>query len=141
MPQCRTSLLALATMVRGARGATAVAAAAASVAVVLLASCATADDGSRDDVSFDFGWLHRTGLNESAGPDDQPPPIQDILAYLGQNGNEPPESTVAFDASAWKEVQLPHDGLIGAAPSQTACPHGCSGQSFIPRHTLWCVRK
>lgn len=39
--------------------------------------------------------------------------------------------------STWQDVQLPHDGLIGTAASADACPDGCSGKSYIPRHVLW----
>jgi len=86
--------------------------------------------GSRDVVSFDFGWKHRTGLTDWAKPDDQPP--------INPNpGSNPPEAQEKYDASNWTAVQLPHDGLIGATPSAKACPHGCSGKSYIPRHVLW----
>ena len=37
----------------------------------------------------------------------------------------------------WAEVSLPHDGLIASAPSERACPNGCSGKSYLPRHVLW----
>jgi hypothetical protein len=37
----------------------------------------------------------------------------------------------------WTKVQLPFDALIAAAPSDKACPTGCSGDSYIPRHVLW----
>ena len=52
-------------------------------------------------------------------------------------GPKPPESTVGYDDKTWAEVHLPHDALIAAAPSEKACPDGCSGKSFIPRHVLW----
>lgn len=39
------------------------------------------------------------------------------------------------------QVHLPHDGLIAAKPSEKACPSGCSGKSFIPRHPLWYRKK
>jgi len=38
------------------------------------------------------------------------------------------------------DIQLPHDALIGTKPgyqNSTACPDGCSGNSFYPRHVLW----
>ena len=28
-------------------------------------------------------------------------------------------------------------GLVAQAPSTKACPHGCSGSSFLPRKVLW----
>ena len=48
-----------------------------------------------------------------------------------------PHPSRTDDDSDWQTVQLPHDGLIGNAPSLTACPNGCSGESYIPRHVLW----
>jgi len=85
---------------------------------------------ARDSVSFDFGWKHRTGLTAKAGKDDQPP----------QNPNpglHPPEAGASYKDTEWETVFLPHDGLIAAAPSEKACPDGCSGRSYIPRHVLW----
>mmetsp|Transcript_65383 Transcript_65383/g.120535 ORF Transcript_65383/g.120535 Transcript_65383/m.120535 type:complete len:905 (-) Transcript_65383:261-2975(-) len=84
----------------------------------------------RDVVSFDFGWKHRTGLHEWAKPDDPPPAHPDP-------GPHPAEAQVDYDQADWAAIQLPHDGLIGAAPSEKACPDGCSGRSYIPRHVLW----
>ena len=85
---------------------------------------------SRDTVSFDFGWQHRTGLHGWADPDEPPPDSPDP-------GPSPDEARPGYDASGWKDVHLPHDGLIEVAPSATACPDGCSGRSYIPRHVLW----
>jgi hypothetical protein len=85
---------------------------------------------SRHVVSFDFGWKHRTGLKSWASPDDVPPNFTDP-------GKDPPEAQVGYDDSDWEPVQLPHDGLIVTPPSKTACPDGCSGRSYIPRHVLW----
>lgn len=95
----------------------------------LLALCIQSARG-RDVVSFDFGWKHRTGLTAWAPPDAQPP--------VNPNpGLSPPEAQVNYTASDWVTVQLPHDGLIAARPSKAACPDGCSGKSYIPRHVLW----
>lgn len=85
---------------------------------------------SRDRVSFNYGWQFRTGLTDWAPPFDPPPTNVDP-------GLAPPESKIGYDAKGWKTVQLPHDGLIANAPSHDACPNGCSGRSFIPRHVLW----
>lgn len=85
---------------------------------------------ARDSVSFSFGWKHRTGLSAWAKPDDPPPANPDP-------GPTPPESKQEYSDSDWERVQLPHDGLIAAAPSEKACPDGCSGRSYIPRHVLW----
>merc|ERR1719272_51906 len=85
---------------------------------------------ARDVVSFDFGWKHRTGLHDWAPPDEQAPANPDP-------GMNPAEAQVHFADSNWTAVQLPHDGLIAAAPSEKACPTGCSGKSYIPRHVLW----
>ena len=84
----------------------------------------------RDILSFDFGWEHRTGLTEWAPPDAPAPERPDP-------GLQPPEAQPGYNTTGWQAVQLPHDGLIGAAPSAAACPDGCSGKSFIPRHVLW----
>jgi hypothetical protein len=85
---------------------------------------------ARDVVSFDFGWKHRTGLDAWAKPDDQPPQHPDP-------GTHPKEAEASYADDDWINVQLPHDGLIAAAASKEACPDGCSGKSFIPRHVLW----
>ena len=95
-------------------------------ALFALASVATA----RDSLTFDFGWKHRTGLTKEAIWDDPPPVNPDP-------GATPPERTVAYKDTDWESVYLPHDALIAAAPSEKACPDGCSGKSFIPRHVLW----
>ena len=81
-------------------------------------------------VTFDFGWKHRTGLKEWAQPEDLPPVNPDP-------GVSSEEASLGYDTSDWLDVQLPHDGLIAFSPSYKACPHGCSGQTFIPRHVLW----
>ena len=85
---------------------------------------------TREVLSFDFGWKHRTGLHTKASADAQPPADPDP-------GRLPDESKFNYDAADWEEVSLPHDGLIANAPSEKACPDGCSGKSFIPRHVLW----
>lgn len=85
---------------------------------------------AREIASFDFGWKHRNGLTDWADPDELPPENTDP-------GLNPPEAARDYDTSSWVDVQLPHDGLIGTSPSQTACPDGCSGRSYIPRHVFW----
>lgn len=92
--------------------------------------CSVAVALTRDVVSFDFGWKHRTGLHTWAQPDDQPPVNPDP----GQN---PAEAQVSYKDDDWQTVQLPHDGLIASTASEKACPDGCSGKSYIPRHVLW----
>lgn len=52
-------------------------------------------------------------------------------------GANPAEAQPAYDDSDWNSVMLPHDGLIAQAPSIWACPQGCSGRSYIPRHVMW----
>jgi len=84
----------------------------------------------RDSVAFDFGWKHRTGLTHTADPDSEPPNHPDP-------GLHPNEAAPGYADGNWLDVQLPHDGLIAATPSQKACPDGCSGRSYIPRHVLW----
>ena len=97
------------------------------LAVLTLQSVAA----SRDSVSFDFGWKHRTGLHDWAPAGSEPPKQPDP-------GLRPPESTAKFDDAGWADVQLPHDGLIANnSYSDAACPNGCSGHSFIPRRVLW----
>jgi beta-galactosidase len=85
---------------------------------------------SRDEISFNFGWRHRTGLTEWADPNSQPPEDTDP-------GLHPREVSNSYDDDDWLPVQLPHDALIATRPSQQACPDGCSGHSYIPRHVLW----
>merc|ERR1740130_807828 len=94
--------------------------------LVLLSSTAAGASSVRDTISFDFGWKHRTGLTTWA-PVDEPPPSNT------DPGIHPPEAAPGYKTAGWKDVQLPHDGLIGTAPSKKACPNGCSGKSFIPR--------
>ena len=92
---------------------------------------ATPVAASRDSVSFDFGWKHRTGLHDWAPAGSEPPKHPDP-------GLRPPESAAKFDDAGWADVQLPHDGLIANnSYSDAACPNGCSGHSFIPRRVLW----
>lgn len=85
---------------------------------------------SRLVIPFDYGWKHRTGLHDWAPPNELPPKHTDP-------GVLPPEAEASFDDSDWWSVQLPHDGLIFNPPSKRACPDGCSGRSYIPRHVLW----
>jgi len=86
--------------------------------------------GQRESLPFDYGWKHRTGLTEWAKPNDLPPTNTDP-------GFHPNEADPTYDDSDWWDVQLPHDGLIVNGPSKEACPDGCSGRSYIPRHVLW----
>ena len=81
-------------------------------------------------LSFDFGWRHRAGLHAKANWDAEPAPDPDP-------GAAPDESKLDYAADDWAEVSLPHDGLIASAPSESACPGGCSGKSYLPRHVLW----
>jgi beta-galactosidase len=85
---------------------------------------------ARETIPFDYGWKHRTGLTDWAMPNDLPPTDTDP-------GVNPKEASLDYDDSGWWDVQLPHDGLIVNAPSKEACPDGCSGRSYIPRHVLW----
>ena len=90
-----------------------------------------AASSAREVVSFDFGWRHRRGLHGTPGAHSLPPVHPDP-------GPSPAEASIDFDDSAWDRVQLPHDGLIGAAPpSNISCASGCSGRSYIPRSVLW----
>ena len=97
-----------------------------------LLSLTSAAAGVRDTVAFDFGWKHRTGLNQTADP-YAPPPVNT------DPGLHPPEVSPSYDDKSWQNVQLPHDGLIAVAPiyPSPACPNGCSGKSYVPRHVLW----
>jgi len=85
---------------------------------------------ARQVVSFDFGWKHRAGLHAADPPDAEPPVAPDP-------GPSPAEAQATYSDADWQDVQLPHDGLIASAPSKAACPTGCSGKSYIPRHVLW----
>ena len=97
----------------------------------------------RQVVSFDFGWKHRAGLH--GWPDDPyEPPINTTATGRGyvDPGDGPAEASVIYNGTSdWIDVDIPHDGIIsnpfGNAPSLRACPDGCSGRSFIPRHVLW----
>lgn len=101
----------------------------------LASAAATAASSSpRDVVSFDFGWKHRPGLHDWADPDAPPPANPDP-------GAAPKEAAPAYKDGDWKSVQLPHDGLISFQASEKACPDGCSGRSYIPRHVLWYRKK
>ena len=84
----------------------------------------------REVLSFDFGWRHRAGLHTKAIWDAEPAPDP-------HPGAAPDESKLDYAADDWAEVSLPHDGLIASAPSERACPGGCSGKSYLPRHVLW----
>jgi len=86
--------------------------------------------GARDVVSFDFGWSFRTGLHSWADPNARPVENPDP-------GANPAEAVPSYNASDWRAVQLPHDGLIATAASTEGCPGGCSGKSYIARHVLW----
>lgn len=94
--------------------------------------CDAPTKASRDRISFNYGWQFRTGLTAWAPADESAPTNVDP-------GLTPPESKIDYDAAKdnWKAVQLPHDGIIANAPSHDACPNGCSGRSFLPRHVLW----
>lgn len=105
--------------------------------LALISGGRVANAASRAVIPFDFGWKHRTGLHKTADP--SAPPIENP-----DPGTTPPESAANFDDKDWMSVQLPHDALIGTNPgyaNSTACPDGCSGKSFIPRHVLWYRKK
>lgn len=99
-------------------------------ALVLAPAALLAPAAARDIVTFDLGWKHRTGLHTWAKHDDRPPTKPDP-------GDSPAESKVIYDDTGWQAVQLPHDGLIASSMSLAACPDGCSGRSYLPRHVLW----
>jgi len=114
-------------------------------AAAAVAAAAAGDDdvlpalqrrGPREAVSFDFGWKFRTGLTRRAGPDDEPPTVPP------DPGFHPPEASVSYDDDStdggeWTPANLPHDGLVANRPSAKACPNGCSGNSYLPRHPMW----
>ena len=85
---------------------------------------------SREVLTFDFGWKHRAGLHKKASADARPPIDPEVDPAVD-------ESKFDYDDADWDDVSLPHDGLIASAPSEKACPTGCSGKSFLPRHVLW----
>ena len=47
------------------------------------------------------------------------------------------EAQPGFSDSVWQLVDLPHDMHINAAPSRELCGTGCSGLSYLPRHSGW----
>ena len=85
---------------------------------------------AREVLTFDFGWKHRAGLHKKASADARPPIDPEVDPDVD-------ESKFDYDDGDWDEASLPHDGLIASAPSEKACPDGCSGKSFLPRHVLW----
>jgi hypothetical protein len=102
----------------------------------------TRRSNTRTTLSFDFGWRHRAGLNQ--WPDDplNDPPIDTTGIGYVDPGPFPEEASPSYITCDWIDVGLPHDGIIsnpyGNAPgSLEACPNGCSGRSYIPRHVLW----
>lgn len=101
---------------------------------VCIASVTANDDSnrqSRDRVTFNYGWKFRSGLTDWADPEETPPTNVDP-------GISPPESLPIYNDTDWESIKsLPHDALIASRPSKTACPNGCSGRSYLPRHVLW----
>jgi len=100
------------------------------IQIPLITAVASSSSSSRERITFNFGWSFRTGLADWAPPDEPAPTKVDP-------GQHPPEAEPEYDTSTWQSIQLPHDGLIANSPSKTACPDGCSGRSYLPRHVLW----
>ena len=44
---------------------------------------------------------------------------------------------MGYNDSDWIMVNAPHDALITNSVSDTLCPGGCSGRSYIPRYPNW----
>ena len=114
----------------------------AALLVLALLAALTPAQATREVVTFDFGWRWRLGLHSIPKKDAPPEPPCGGPRYAGPPcgtgpGANPPEAEATYDDSAWAAVHLPHDGLIAQGASKIACPTGCSGQSFIPRHVMW----
>ena len=82
-------------------------------------------------------WVGGERPSRVAPPPPPPPPPP-------TPSDHPAQATPTFDDSAWSVVDLPHDMNIGnagtpggAAASFDLCPGGCSGRSYIQRHTGW----
>ena len=79
-----------------------------AAASLLMAAQAT-PPSERDVLAFDFGWMHRTGMHDWAGPDMRPPAHVDV-------GTNPREVQPAYNDSGWLAVQLPdciqHVGVL-----------------------------
>ncbi len=82
--------------------------------------------GASSSCSPADGWVGGARDRPTPGPPEHPDP-----------GARPAEAQPGYADADWIDVQLPHDGLVGAAPDVAACPDGCSGRSYIPRHVLW----
>eukprot|EP00039_Didymoeca_costata_P021499 m.344703 g.344703 ORF g.344703 m.344703 type:complete len:1020 (-) comp24995_c0_seq1:110-3169(-) len=57
--------------------------------------------------------------------------------YDSGPGNNPAEVQPLYNDSDWTVVNAPHDGLVLQGASNTSCPDGCSGRSYIPRPPMW----
>ena len=87
----------------------------------------------------DLSWVRRT-FARSPPPAPPPPPPPPPPAP----SDHPPQAATEFDDSSWTAVDLPHDMNMGnagveggAAANLDLCPGGCSGRSYIQRHTGW----
>ena len=81
-------------------------------------------------------WVGGARPNRQQKPPLPPPPPPPPAP-----GTNPEEAAPSFDDSAWKAVDLPHDMHIDAAPDYASCPNGCSGRSYLARHTGWYRKK
>ena len=106
-------------------------------------------DYSRESIIFDFNWKHRLGLHDWPNDPYEPPINTTALpgspTYIDP-GENPKEAQPMYDDSNWITIQTPHDAIIsnpyGNQPDSSnrkgaACPDGCSGHSYIPRHVIW----
>ena len=103
--------------------------------IAILLACAVAVCTARETAPFDFGWKHTSGLSVHPEPYGTEPPKNP------DPGANPPEAGMTYDDSKWEDVQLPHDGLIASAPTETGCKGGSCGRSKGRPRRLWsCLR-
>ena len=82
-------------------------------------------------------WVGGERPARIAPPPPPPPPPPSPSDHPAQAASE-------FEDSSWTAVDLPHDMNMGnagveggAAANLDLCPGGCSGRSYIQRHTGW----
>jgi len=83
------------------------------------------------DFNANKDWVGGQRDQRIPPPPPPPPPPPNPM------GPAPPETQPNFDASGWAGVDLPHDMHINQSASLANCPTGCSGRSYLRRHTGW----
>lgn len=79
--------------------------------LLLFASLAAAASPSpRERIAFDAGWRFALGHETDPGQDFNP--ATGAFSYFAKAGYGPGASDRKFDASAWREIDLPHDWAV-----------------------------